>query len=166
MTFVFQPTGPPVQVVTVMDILATITTPTVILKIDVESFECRVFKTSCIDRVIYESLPRQCLRKWLSRRRSWSPSSSWSGPCCRSCLSTLPVWTGCWLVGTSLITGCHSKSTPGSRSWSWRLGTRGNHKYMIWCGFTNQQILIKYLILRYRNKDITSLSWVVPSSVA
>jgi len=35
------PTGPPVQVVTVMDILATITTPTVILKIDVESFECR-----------------------------------------------------------------------------------------------------------------------------
>jgi len=37
----FIPTGPPVKVVTVMDILATITTPTVILKVDVESFECR-----------------------------------------------------------------------------------------------------------------------------
>jgi len=35
------PTGPPVKVITVMDILATITTPTVILKVDVESFECR-----------------------------------------------------------------------------------------------------------------------------
>ena len=39
---VVQPTGPPVNVVTVMDILTTIDTPTVVMKVDVESFECRV----------------------------------------------------------------------------------------------------------------------------
>jgi len=37
----FKPNGPPVKVVTVMDLLATIHTKTVILKVDVESFECR-----------------------------------------------------------------------------------------------------------------------------
>jgi len=35
------PNGPPVKVVTLMEVLATIDTPTVILKVDVESFECR-----------------------------------------------------------------------------------------------------------------------------
>eukprot|EP00092_Neocalanus_flemingeri_P071809 GFUD01088285.1.p1 GENE.GFUD01088285.1~~GFUD01088285.1.p1 ORF type:complete len:343 (+),score=100.10 GFUD01088285.1:19-1047(+) len=39
------PTGPAVNVVTVMDILATIHTPTVIMKVDVESFECRAVST-------------------------------------------------------------------------------------------------------------------------
>eukprot|EP00092_Neocalanus_flemingeri_P057974 GFUD01069007.1.p1 GENE.GFUD01069007.1~~GFUD01069007.1.p1 ORF type:complete len:358 (-),score=107.51 GFUD01069007.1:27-1100(-) len=39
------PAGPAVKVVTVMDILATIDTPTVILKVDVESWECRVVST-------------------------------------------------------------------------------------------------------------------------
>ena len=39
---IVQPTGPPVNVVTVMDILTTIDTPTVVMKVDVESFECRV----------------------------------------------------------------------------------------------------------------------------
>jgi len=37
----FTPTGPAVNVVTVMDILATIDAPTVVMKVDVESFECR-----------------------------------------------------------------------------------------------------------------------------
>ena len=37
-----QAQGPPVKVVTVMDILATIETSTVILKVDVESMECKV----------------------------------------------------------------------------------------------------------------------------
>jgi len=36
-----QPTGPAVKVITMMDILALVKTPTVILKVDVESFECR-----------------------------------------------------------------------------------------------------------------------------
>jgi len=37
--------GPPVKVVTVMDILATIETSTVILKVDVESMECKAVTT-------------------------------------------------------------------------------------------------------------------------
>jgi len=37
-----QPTGPAVKVITLMDILTLVKSPTVILKVDVESFECRV----------------------------------------------------------------------------------------------------------------------------
>jgi len=36
-----EPTGPAVKVLTLMDILALVKAPTVILKVDVESFECR-----------------------------------------------------------------------------------------------------------------------------
>jgi len=37
----WQPDGPPVKVVTLMEVLSTVKTPTVILKVDVEGFECR-----------------------------------------------------------------------------------------------------------------------------